>query len=474
MFDHINEKSVYFIGIGGIGMSSLAQWFKAQNWAVFGSDIAESKITQDLKKDGVKVKIGHKKANLESQIGLVVYNNAIPTGNPELLEARKRGLPVYSYPEAVGELTRGYETFAVAGAHGKSTTTSLLSLALMRGGFDPTVIVGTRLKEFGDTNFRLGSKDYLVLEADEWKAAFLNYSPTFVILTNIDKEHLDFYKNFGNVEKTFLRFIGNMKLGGILMVNKDNKNLWKLRREIEKMAKEKSANVIWYSLADRPDLKSKLKRTLSIPGEHNLTNALAVLMLARELGIEEKLILSALHDYNGAWRRFEYRGNLNVKKLKIGSVKWRTKTKIPVYDDYAHHPTEIDATLSAFREKFPRSKIICVFEPHQAKRLQTLFKEFSAAFDRADYLILMPTYKVAGRDKVNKAYTAENLAKKIKRSNENISAVFCRDYKKLPAVLGNILVPYSAKGAKGGLFSQKFVVVMMGAGTIANHTDELL
>lgn len=464
MFDHINEKSVYFIGIGGIGMSSLARWFKAQKWAVFGSDIAESKITQDLRKDGVKVKIGHKKANLESQIGLVIYNNAIPSGNPELVEARKRGLPVYSYPEAVGELTRGYETFAVAGAHGKSTTTSLLSFALIRGGFDPTVIVGTRLKEFNDTNFRLGQKDYLVLEADEWRAAFLNYSPTFVILTNIDKEHLDFYKNFENVEKTFLRFVSNMKLGGILLANKDNKNLWKMRKDIERAAKEKAANVIWYSLADRPDLRSKLKKTLSVPGEHNLMNALAVLTLAKELGIEEKQILSALHDYKGAWRRFEHRGNLNVKKMKIGSLKWRTAAKIPVYDDYAHHPTEIDATLAAFREKFPKQKIICVFEPHQAKRLQNLFKEFTTAFDRADHLIVMPIYKVAGRDKINKAYTSETLAKKIKRSNKDLDVVFCNNYKKLPKVLGDIV-----KDSK-----EKFVIVMMGAGTIASHTDELL
>ncbi|MCL4392366.1 UDP-N-acetylmuramate--L-alanine ligase [Patescibacteria group bacterium] len=465
MFDHINEKSVYFIGIGGIGMSSLARWFKAQNWAVSGSDMVESKITQDLRKDGVKVKIGHKKANLESQIGLVIYNNAIPVGNPELLEARKRGLPVYSYPEAVGELTKGYETFAVAGAHGKSTTTSLLSLVLLKGGFDPTVIVGTRLKEFDDTNFRLGSKDYLVLEADEWKAAFLNYSPTFIILTNIDKEHLDFYKSFENVERTFLKFIDGMKLGGTLVVNKDNENLWKIRKEIERLAKQKAANVIWYSLADRPDLKTKLKRTLSIPGEHNLTNALAVLMLAKSLGIEEKMILTALHGYKGAWRRFEYRGNLNVKRMKIGSTKWRTKAKIPVYDDYAHHPTEINATLAAFREKFPKHKIICVFEPHQAKRLQNLFKEFTVAFDKADYLVLMPTYKVAGRDKINKAYTSENLAKKIERLNKNLNVAFCGTYKKLPKVLGEIITP---------LPSSRFVIVMMGAGTIANHTDELI
>ncbi len=461
MFDHINEKSVYFIGIGGIGMSSLARWFKAQNWAVSGSDIAESKITQDLRKDGVKVKIGHKKANLESQIGLVVYNNAIPVGNPELLEARKRGLPVYSYPEAVGELTKGYETFAVAGAHGKSTTTALLSLVLIKAGFDPTVIVGTKLKEFNDTNFRLGSKDYLVLEADEWKAAFLNYSPTFVVLTNIDKEHLDFYKSFENVERTFLKFIDGMKLGGTLIVNKDNENLWRIRKEIERLARKKAANVIWYSLAERPDLKTRLRKTLSIPGEHNLTNALAVLMLAKSLGIEEKTALAALHGYKGAWRRFEYRGDLSVRRHKIRYTEY----KIPVYDDYGHHPTEIDATLAAFREKFPKYKIICVFEPHQAKRLQNLFKEFVTAFDKADYLVLMPTYKVAGRDKVNKAYTSESLAKKIKRLNNDLNVVFCGTYKRLPKVLGEIVAP---------LPSSRFVIVMMGAGTIANHTDELV
>jgi len=178
------------------------------------------------------------------------------------------------------------------------------------------------------------------------------------------------------------------------------------------------------------------------------------------LGIEEKLILSALHDYKGAWRRFEYRGDLNVRKCKIRYTKY----KIPVYDDYAHHPTEIDATLSAFREKFPKYKIVCVFEPHQAKRLQNLFKEFSVSFDKADYLVLMPTYKVAGRDKINKAYTSESLVKRISRSNKNLNVSFCRGYEKLPKVFGEIM-----NDSK-----ERFVIVMMGAGTIANHTDNLI
>ena len=340
-FEKIEPKSVHFIGIGGIGVSSLAYWFRAQKWAVFGSDSAEGKITRDLKKDGFKVKIGHKKGLLGPKTGLVIYSNAIKPENPELMEAQRRGIPTLSYPEAVGVFTRHYKTFGVAGAHGKSTATSLLSLVLIKAGWDPNVIVGTKLKEFGGRNFRLGQSDYLVLEADEWKGAFWNYSPFGAIITNVDKEHLDFYKNLGNVKKSFLKYISNIQTGGILVANRNDEKLFSLKREIERITKRNGVELVWYSIDKNSKLSAHIKSNLSIPGRHNLANAMAVYILAINLGVPENKILSALKDYQGAWRRMEYRGKFMGAK---------------VYDDYGHHPTEIKATLQAFREKFPDSK----------------------------------------------------------------------------------------------------------------------
>lgn len=378
IFENIEPKSVHFVGIGGIGVSSLAYWFRAQSfdklridpersrtgqkWAISGSDSAEGLITLGLKKGGFKVKIGHKKGNIGAKTGLVIYSNAVKSSNPELALARRLGIPTMSYPEAVGVLTRRYKTFGVAGAHGKSTTTSLLALVLQKAGWDPTVIVGTKLKEFGDRNFRLGRSIFLVLEADEWKGAFWHYSPFGAIITNIDREHLDFYGNFGNVKKSFLKYVANIQTGGILVANRDDKKLFSLKREIEKITKRNGVELVWYSVRLAPkSFVSRLKKNLSIPGRHNLENALAVYVLARNLGIPENKIFSALKSYRGAWRRMEYRGHF------LGTR---------VYDDYAHHPTEIKATLQAFREKYPDSKIICVFQPHQAHRLKALFNDF--------------------------------------------------------------------------------------------------
>ncbi len=477
-------------------MSALARWFLAQKWAISGSDITFSPLLQELKKEGVKVKIGHKKANITSKIALVVYNQAIPASNPELKEAWRRGIPTLTYPEALGHLSRFYKTIAIAGAHGKSTITALLSLILVKAGFDPTVILGTLLKEFGNKNFRAGKSDYLVIEADEWKASFLNYSPLYAILTNIDKEHLDFYKNFSNVKKTFLKFINNigtspirrgstssiltltLKEGesrkiennpnSVLVANRDDKNLWALKSKIQKIAKRNNCQVIWYStttamrphscrVAPHRSLVSKIKKVLKIPGHHNVSNALAAYTLARALGVKEKIILQALGQYRGAWRRMEFRG-----KLEIGN------SKLEIFDDYAHHPTEIKVTFQAFKEKFPRRKIICVFQPHQAHRTKNLFKEFISAFDLADYLILLPIYQVAGRDKPHKGYTSADLAKKIEIRNSKLgirnSVFYLPSPKKLPVVIRSLVTTCHLP----------VVIVMMGAGDIVNYTDLLL
>jgi len=449
----ISKQKVHFIGIGGIGTSALARWFLVKNWAVSGSDLLASKITNELVNEGAKIKIGHKKANLGAGTDLVIYNQAIPTDNAELKEAKKTGIPIFSYPQAIGKLTQEYETIAIAGAHGKSTTTAFVSLALIKAGFDPTVIIGTRLKDFGPAshgkNFRKGGGEYLVVEACEWRNAFLNYSPAAAIITNIDKEHLDFFKNISNVKKSFLKFIFKVKIGGVLVLNKDDKNLKSLDRQVKKIAAKNKLRVFWYDLNSSSGISLKISKVLKVPGRHNLSNALAAYTLARQMGISEKIILEAFSRYRGIWRRLELRGYL--------------KLTIPVYDDYAHHPTEIKASLQALREKYPRNKIICVFQPHQAERLKILFNDFVSAFHEADKLILLPVYEVPGRDKKNKKFTSEKLAKAISGKKKSPEVIYLPRPEKLPSVIEN-----------SKLKIENCVIVMMGAGDIVKYTDLLL
>ena len=225
---------VHFIGIGGIGMSGLARYFLAHGWTVSGSDATEGMMTQELVKDGVEVKIGHKKGNIPAGARLVIYNRAIPTDNPELVAAETavragKGMMPLPYSQALGRITEDYQTIAITGSHGKSTTTALAGLALMRAGLDPTILVGTKLADIGGKNIRMGHGPYLVLEADDFHAAFLDYSPAISIVTNIDREHMDFYKTFANAKRAFLNFLSRTRVGGMLILNRDDAPLYSLR-----------------------------------------------------------------------------------------------------------------------------------------------------------------------------------------------------------------------------------------------------
>ena len=416
MKERVNQ--VYFIGIGGIGMSALARYFLSEGWKVSGSDISPSSITDELKKDGVTVYVGAQAATnvRKANPTLVVYNNAIQEKNPEITETKKLGLALRSYPEVVGELTKKYKTIALAGSHGKSTTTAMTSLILIEAGYDPTIIIGTKLKELGDRNFRKGNGGWLVLEADEWKAAFLNYHPFVATITNIDKEHLDFYKNFANVKKTFEEFKSRCQ-----------------------------------SVVDRPKdpkLAAEIKKILQIPGDHNLSNALNAYAVATHIGIPKATILKALAKYRGAWRRMEFKGVFQ---------------KAMIFDDYGHHPSEIKATLAAFKQKWPKNPLICVFQAHQAHRLKALFPEFKGAFKAADKVILFPTYVVAGREQeLDKTRNSEALAKLIGA-----------DYLKNPQDLKKaVLHSISSFNSKSLILNP--IIVMMGAGDIVNYTKNLL
>ncbi|TSC82341.1 MAG: hypothetical protein G01um101420_352 [Parcubacteria group bacterium Gr01-1014_20] len=448
-----SKPVAHFIGIGGIGISSLARWFLAQNWVVSGSDISSSANITNLRTEGARVKIGHKKANLPKRdLNMVIYSPAIRPDNPEMVEAKKRGLKPLSYPETLGCLTRVYKTISIAGSHGKSTTTALAALTLIKAKLDPNVIIGTNLKGFGNKNFRYGRSKWLVIEADEWKASFLNYESDVIIVTTIDKEHLDFYRDLSDVKKTFLKFMSRTKPGGSLILNQDDKNLSSLKSPISKIAKKRSLEVVWYSAK-----KAELKKILRIPGDHNISNASAVLVMAKILKIKKSIALKALGSYTGAWRRMEFRGFLIHD----------SRFKIHVYDDYAHHPTEIKASLQAFREKFPEKKLICVYQPHQAKRLKSLFKEFTESFSLADFLIIIPVYEVAGRDKVTSTFTSKKLVEAIRKKYPRKKAYYLpspnRINKFLPKILDN-----------QGFKLHDSCIIMMGAGDIVDYTPSLL
>jgi len=474
------QNKVHIIGIGGIGTSALARWFLSHSYDVSGSDLNASAITSDLKKLSVSIFIGHKAKNVSHGLNLAIFSAAVPIDNPERQEALKLGIPLQSYSEAVGDLTEQYKTLAISGAHGKSTTTALLSLILIKAGFDPTVIIGTKLKEFANSNFRNGKGDYLILEADEYNKSFLNYSPFAAIILNIDREHLDCYKDLTEIKNTFLKFINNIQPNGILVANKDDKNLFSLKNEIQKIVKKNNLHLFWYSIRVNQRIYQHLFASLKISGEHNISNALAAYTLAKALKIKDKNIFSAITSYRGAWRRMEYRGNL---KSQISNLK------IPVYDDYAHHPTEIKATLAGIAQKSPKTAIICVFQPHQVKRLAMLFNEFIGAFDEAYALVLLPIYQVAGRDfsaplragnagNVSQNVNSEKLAEVIKNRINKLktkklkAVVYLPHPEKLRSVLTDLIIRNSQH--LHSFADWHYVIVMMGAGDIYKMTDKLL
>ncbi|MEK7078042.1 MAG: Mur ligase domain-containing protein [Patescibacteria group bacterium] len=393
------KSSAYFIGIGGIGVSALAQYYLSQGWKVSGSDATRSEITDELKKKDVKIFIGQRATNVGAA-DLVIYSAAIKPDNAEFSQARTKGYPLLSYAQAVGELTKKYFTIAVAGSHGKSTTTALIGLILVEAGWDPTIIIGTKLKELGNTNFRLGQSQYLVLEADEYARSFYNYFPKIAVVTNIDKEHLDIYKNLVGVLAGFKKFFGNISADGYIVANREDKNIKKILDPKPQILKPK---IIWYS---------KGKHKLLIPGIHNQFNAEAAWQAVKLLGVKRVAADKVFRNYHGAWRRLE----LLTTNYKLPTI---------IYSDYAHHPTEIKATLQALKEKYPKKKIICVFQPHQQDRLNRLFKEFLTAFNLADKTVLYPLYKVKGRDSEGKS--SADLAKAINKSN----IVYAENFKKI-------------------------------------------
>ncbi len=470
---------IYFIGIGGIGVSALARYYLSQGAEVFGSDLVMSDTILELQAEGAKITIGQNKRNALLQnlpIDMVVYSAAVPHDNPELCQAEKLHIKTLTYAQSLAEISKNYFTVCVAGTHGKSTTTAMLSLVLLTSGFNPTVFIGTKLKEFGGKNFHLGDKKpfletkkpLLVIEADEWNSSFLSYAPNAAIITNIDKDHLDYYKNYQDIIEVFQKFILRIVAGGIVVVNQDDTGVRKIRSWLKKLHHLKA---IFYSC--RNSDAQQIKKILQVPGEHNVSNALSVFKLSRELGIKEKSILEGLGHYKGAWRRFETihipvntrEGNFSAQQRK------ETANHITIIHDYAHHPSEVKATLQAARQQFKNKKIYVVFQPHQIARTKALFSSFKKAFYDANGLVLLNVYEVAGREKPHSLLEKESLSRKLTQS--------IQDSLPQKGVLTKTTVCYAKnKSQIKKYFSNHLcpgdVVIFMGAGDIYEIAKKLL
>ena len=426
-------KKIHLIGIGGIGMSGLAQILHERGNIITGSDIEESGLIQKMKDKGININIGHSDDNLANDTQKVIYSSAIPQNNPELIKAKELNLPLLSYAEAIKEFTHDSYTIAVAGTHGKTTVTALSALALIAGHKDPTVIIGSQLKEFDNQNYRLGSDDYFIVEACEYKRNFLNYSPNIIILTNIEAEHLDYFKDLKDYKNAFKEFISKLSEDGFIIANGDDENVLDI-------VKDADAQVILFH-----DDDERLKQIeLQIPGDFNKLNALCALILGQILNIERKIILKEFAKFQGTWRRFEILGRFY---------------NMTVISDYAHHPTAINETLKATLEKYPGSKICCIFQPHQYNRTKKFLNEFGQAFKKAKTVILPNIYEVRDKKEDIESIKPDDLAESIR--NNGTQAVLKYEYEEIKKFLEDNKSEFD-------------ILLVMGAGDIWKFAEHYL
>lgn len=406
-----NIKKIHFIGIGGIGVSAIAKLMLQQKKIVSGSDKCNTEIVKKIKQRGAKIFIGHKAQNLAKDIELVVFSPAVPEDNPERQKAEKLKIPAITYPQFLQILSQQLWTIAVSGTNGKSTTTSLAGLILEKGNIDPTVIVGSFVKSFPDENLRIGKSKYFIVEGCEYKENMLNLDPKVIILTNIEKDHLDYYRNLQHIKKTFSKYVKKLPKDGTLIYNTDDKNCIEVSKKIK--------NKISYGIKNKADVMAKnicVKNEkqffdlwhknkklgvieLKIPGTFNIYNTLAAITAALLLKVSFSHIEESLASFPGIWRRYEYISD--YKNTKIIS-------------DYAHHPTAIKNTIKATKDFFPSRRIVAVFQPHSWSRTRKLFKEFTDSFNDADIVILSEVYQPAGRENTKNKISSHKLVATIK------------------------------------------------------------
>jgi UDP-N-acetylmuramate--alanine ligase len=380
---------VHFVGIGGIGMSGLARLFLHEGKEVSGSDGKETPLTQALAQEGASVVYDQVAENIVSEINLVVYTEAMPHDHPELEAARRQGIKTVNYFEALGMVANEYYLIAVAGTHGKTTTTAMLIDIFEEASFDPSAIVGS-LRSKTHSNYRAGKSKYFIVEACEYRRDFLTLDPDVLVITNIEHEHVDYYKDLESVQQAFREFALKVPEDGAIITNITDSAITPVLAGL-------SCTIMDYRQS--LDLSLKLRQ----PGLHNRLNAAAASSAARFAGIEKGVINEALENFAGTARRFEYKGDCN---------------NAPVYDDYAHHPTEIAASIAGARELYPDKKLTIVFQPHTYSRTQELFDDFVKVLAKADRAILVPIY--AARKEEGYTKTSEDIVASLQ--SEGIAA----------------------------------------------------
>ncbi|MBM3296335.1 MAG: UDP-N-acetylmuramate--L-alanine ligase [Candidatus Aminicenantes bacterium] len=446
-------KQIHFVGIGGTGMNGIAEVLLNLGYAVTGSDLQVNPAAKRLKRLGARVHRGHRPENVQDA-DVVVISSAVGPDNVEVQEARRRRIPVIPRAEMLAELMRMKLGVAVAGSHGKTTTTSMVALVLEAGGFDPTIIVGGRLNTVG-AHAKLGTGDFIVAEADESDRSFLYLSPFIALLTNIDREHLDQYQTLEELQAAFVRFANKVPFYSPVILCLDDPHLQALIPRLER-------RVISYGFSaqaeytardhsfDRFSSSSTVLRKdaplgtmkLNVPGKHNILNALASLAVGLELDIPAAKVLGALESFTGTGRRFEPRGEVNG---------------ILIIEDYAHHPTEIRATLEAARKGWAR-RVVAVFQPHRYSRLSLLLPEFATSFNQADVLVVSEIYPAGEPPLVG--VNGRALYEEISRLGHK-DAHFEPDLKKIPALIRQLAEPGD-------------ILIFLGAGDISKAIPETL
>ena len=405
-------KHIHFIGIGGSGMIGIARVLLKKGYKVSGSDITETHELKKLKKNGAKVYIGHDQANIKN-VNLVVVSSAIDLKNPEIIEARKSSITIIPRAEMLGSLMKGYESIAIAGSHGKTTTTSMVAEIFTVGLLSPTYVVGGKVLST-DENSDLGEGRYLIAEADESDGSFIHLQPDIALLTNIDDDHLVHYdNNFENLLNSFIRFSENVPFYGYLIVNIDDKNIKKISKRISRkqISFGKSAQADYQILEPSFDKGIHLfkiknnekiyKFKIQLPGIHNVYNAAAAIAVSMEEGVSLTAIRKGIHQFTGVGRRYE------KHKLSINSL-----SKILI-DDYGHHPIEVLSTIKAYKEEFPKKRMLMIFQPHRFSRTAQLFNDFIKVLKKVDSLLILDIY--AASEKPIKGIDSRTIVETLKQ-----------------------------------------------------------
>ncbi len=455
-------NTIHFIGIGGAGMCGIAEVLLNQGYSVTGSDLKETDVTRRLSKMGATVYIGHHVGNVTAA-DVVVNSSAVLSGNPELIEAKARRIPIVRRAEMLGELMRYRHGIAVAGTHGKTTTTSLIASVLAAGGKDPTFVIGGLLNSAG-TNARLGESQYLVAEADESDASFLHLQPMVTVVTNIDADHMDTYEgDFSKLKQTFIEFVHNLPFYGVAVVCGDDPVVQEIIPELSRAIitygfgehndyqafdiKQKGSHLTFK--VKRPDDKPDLSLSLEMPGKHNVLNATATVAVALDEGVGDEAIQLGLSGFSGVGRRFQIYGEFEVNG--------DNKESVMLVDDYGHHPTEVAATISAVRDGWPNRRLVMVYQPHRYTRTRDLYEDFVDVLSSVDQLILLEVYS-AGEEPIQGA-DSRHLSRTI-RTRGQVDPIFVEGIEAVPAVVSDIVQPGD-------------ILITQGAGNVGALAKEL-